>query len=43
METMEFYFLLLVCGAFGLFALSLITLTIHEKALARAAGRKGLK
>ena len=43
METMEMYFLVLVCGAFGLFAVSLIMLTIREKAHARAAGRKSLK
>ncbi len=41
METTEIYFLVLVCSAFGVFAASLITLTIYEKAHARSAGRNG--
>ena len=43
MEAMEIYFPVLMSGAFGLCAVSLLMLTRREKAYARAVARKRLK
>ena len=38
MMAMEYCFLVLVCGAFGVFGLGPVTGTMREKAYARALG-----
>lgn len=37
--TTEFYFLVLVCGAFGVFVLAPVLGTVREKSYARARSR----
>jgi len=40
MTILETYFLVLVCGAFGIFSLGLILGTMREKAYTRALARR---
>lgn len=43
METLEVYFLVLVCGAFGVFALGMAMGTIREKAYSRSLSARNIK